>query len=1147
MPDYRETLRKIRTFPSLIKFLRDELDWPISSDDFEELTFEYTPEELGIDTATAAKIQEIKRLRPLTASQPWGIFFVKFEPKRLPVVALRRILSRVVVKQRASANSAERAAWQTDDLLFVSNYGEGQERRISFAHFTQDGQTNDLPVLKVLGWDNLDTPLHLDDVADVLSERLAWPEDEDDAESWRETWRSAFTVRHREVITTSKALAVRLAELARSIRDRIKSALAIETKTGPLTKLMKAFQEALVHDLDPDGFADMYAQTIAYGLLSARIADPERKTADDLAAHMRTNPFLKELMETFLHVGGRRGRAGGPGIDFDELGVSEVVELLDDANMEAVVRDFGDRNPQEDPVIHFYEDFLAAYDKKQKVQRGVFYTPRPVVSYIVRSVDELLRTEFGLEDGLADTTNWGEMAKRHEGLEIPEGVSRDQVFVQILDPATGTGTFLVEVIDVIHKKMVGKWKAQGHGEEKIHALWNDYVPNDLLQRLHGYELLMAPYAIAHLKVGLKLYETGYRFGSGERARIYLTNALEPASDKQLRLDFLPALAHEAQAVNEIKRKHCFTVVIGNPPYSGLSANMSPQAQRLVDAYKIVDGEPLGERKLWLQDDYVKFIRLAQSTLEQGHIGVVGFITNHGYLDNPTFRGMRQSLMGTLPRIRVIDLHGNANKREQPPDGVEDKNVFDIRQGVAILLATRSGATPWISHSELWGSRSEKYAWMMSTSESSVNAARVVAAPPFYLFVPRDSDIGVEYSAGWSVSDIFPTHGVGVVTARDALTIDISEADLWNRVCRFVNLPAEDARTEYRLGRDVQSWRVEWAQEDIRRSGPDRKLIKSISYRPFDHRYIYYTGASSGFVCRPVRQVMQHMLFEPNLALVTTRAVEIGRGFEHAFCVRSLIQHHSVSLKEVNYLLPLWVRSDSSAVDGTLFFQEADRRLNLAPRFLQELAESLALDQTAPTSMPAGIEPEAVFYYIYALLHCPIYRSRYAEFLKTDYPRIPVPGSRELLRNLGRLGGELVAMHLMESPKVNHFITTYTGPKNPEVGRVGWSDGTVWLDAGKTNAREGHRATNPGNIGFKGVPEEVWDFHIGGYQVCHKWLKDRKGRRLSKDDLAHYQRIVVALNETIRLMREIDEVIDQHGGWPDAFQTEGSQVSAAGTS
>lgn len=540
--DHRAMLAKIKRFDQLIAYLRDEMGWPIARDSFEEvdnLFYDFTADELGIDPKTAAKIESIKRLRPLSPCQPWGIFFVKFEPKKLPVVALRRILSQVALKKRASANSAERAAWAADDLLFVSNYGEGDERQISFAHFSRAADGHDLPTLKVLGWDNLDTALHLDAVAEKLTRNLAWPTDDTDAEAWRKDWRAAFTLRHREVVTTSRDLSIRLAELACAIRDRIKTALAIETERGPLTKLMKAFQEALVHDLEANGFADMYAQTIAYGLLSARIADPQKKTADDFAAHMRTNPFLRELMETFLRVGGRRGKAGGPSIDFDELGVSEVVELLDDANLEAVVMDFGDLKPEEDPVIHFYELFLKEYDRHQKISRGVFYTPRPVVSYIVRSVDELLRTEFGLEDGLADATTWSEMARRHKDLTIPEGVPPDQDFVQILDPACGTGTFLVEVIDLIHKTLVAKWKAKGYGEKKIEALWNEYVPKHLLPRLHGYELLMAPYAIAHLKIGLKLYETRYRFEANEPARVLLTNALDAPSDTQIRISALP--------------------------------------------------------------------------------------------------------------------------------------------------------------------------------------------------------------------------------------------------------------------------------------------------------------------------------------------------------------------------------------------------------------------------------------------------------------------------------------------------------------------------------------------------------------------------------------------------------------------------------
>ncbi len=647
--NHRAKLATIKRFDQLIAYLRDEMGWPIARDSFEQvedLFYDFTAEELGIDPKTAAKIQEIKRLRPLSPRQPWGIFFVKFEPKRLPVVALRRILSQVALKKRASANSAERAAWAADDLLFVSNYGEGDERQISFAHFSGAKDGHDLPTLKVLGWDNRDTALHLDAVARELTQHLAWPDDHADADNWRKRWRAAFTLGHREVVTTSKELSIRLAELARNIRDRIKTAIAIETEKGPLTKLMKAFKEALVHDLDADSFADMYAQTVAYGLLSARIADPHKKTADDFAAHMRTNPFLRELMETFLKVGGRRGKAGGPGIDFDELGVSDVVELLDSANMEAVVRDFGDRNRDEDPVMHFYELFLSEYNKRLKVQRGVFYTPQPVVSYIVRSVHELLQTEFGLSDGLADTTTWGEMLQKIPGLTLPpltddpgekRAIASDEPFVQILDLATGTATFLVEVIDVIYRTLESKWKQQRLTDVQLRAAWNDYVLKHLLPRLHGFELMMAPYAIAHMKIGLKLAETGYRFAADERARIYLTNALEPKV-RQLSQTGFDALAHEAAAVNEIKWYKRFTVLIGNPPYSA-SISEPEWLLRRLDDWK----QGLNETKSDLNREEWKFLRLAQHYCITAGIGIVGVIINRDFLDGIVKRRMREHL------------------------------------------------------------------------------------------------------------------------------------------------------------------------------------------------------------------------------------------------------------------------------------------------------------------------------------------------------------------------------------------------------------------------------------------------------------------------------------------------------------------------
>ena len=580
-------LRGIKTFEKLIQYLEEELDWPVSEYSFEDLTFEYSPVELGLKEEEAAKVKTIHQLRPLHYQQPWGIFFIEFEKKRMPVVVLRRILSHLVLKKRAAANRARAAAWHLDDLLFISGFGDetSGQREIAFAHFHQE--TGDLPTLRVLGWDGGDTPLKLDHVAATLKERLSWPSDPSDAEAWREQWSPAFRHRLGHVIRTADALAERLALLARGIRDAAATLMEHESENGPLRRLHKAFQRALIHDLSEADFADTYAQTVTYGLLTAAISRTDmgggRYGTALVAQNVTdmvpiTNPFLREMLQTFLRVGGRQG-----GIDFDELGIQDVVELLrgDETDLPAILRDFGNRTRGEDPVIHFYEHFLAAYDKKLKVQRGIFYTPQPVVSYIVRSVHELLQAEFGLEDGLASTVTWREMAARHPGLRIPDGTDPQSPFVVLLDPATGTATFIVEVIDVIHGTLTARWRQEGLTEAQQRAAWNEYVPQHLLPRLHGYELMMAPYAIAHMKIGLKLYETGFtawgNLRDEDRVRVYLTNALEPASDEDAQLAFAEmtlALAHEAQSVNAIKQGRYFTVIVGNPPYSVSSANNS---------------------------------------------------------------------------------------------------------------------------------------------------------------------------------------------------------------------------------------------------------------------------------------------------------------------------------------------------------------------------------------------------------------------------------------------------------------------------------------------------------------------------------------------------------------------------------------------
>ena len=1094
----REKLRSLKTFPSLVKLLRDELDWPITTDDFDEATFDYTPDELGLDPGTAAKIQEIKRLRPLTANQPWGVFFVKFEPKRLPVVALRRILNRLVVKKRASANSAERRAWEMDDLMFISSFGESDERQISFAHFAPDDDKSALPALKVLGWDNLDTALHLDHVAEMLETRLVWPDDDKDSDSWREAWRSAFTLRHREVVTTSQSLAIRLAELARAIRDRILTILEVETDTGAVTRIMAAFREALIHDLSAADFADMYAQTVAYGLLSARITNPEAGAGSGIDLELPvTNPFLKDLMEEFLHVGGRRAAGGGVGIDFDELGIGEVIGLLDEADMQMVVRDFGDRNPDEDPVIHFYELFLKEYDAEKRVQRGVFYTPRPVVSYIVRSVHELLRTEFGLDDGLADTTTWDEISKRDPDIKIPEGVPPELAFVQVLDPATGTGTFLVEVIDVIYERLNAKWKALGHNEDRIEQLWKEYVPEHLLTRLHGYELLMAPYAIAHLKIGLKLYETGYRFDSEERARIYLTNSLEPPADLSGRLaGIVPALAREALAVNSVKADQTFTVVIGNPPYARASSNRGPFAEDLVEPYK----EPVkSERNIQpLSDDYLKFIGLSQRTLARAGVGIHGMVTNNTYLSGRVTLGVRKVLIDAYATLEVTDLHGSGKVKLLGERGAQDENVFDILQGVGIGVFVMREGDKSARYCELIGVRQQKYAGLLAGSQN-LSHQTIEPKPPYFLLVPSEP-VGEEYEAFHSLEDLFSFKNVSGKPGDDSLLISFSKDEVVPNLERF--------RAEVARGSGEKKL-TEAGTKLARRPaalGFQNSNIVPYAYRPFDTRYTYYDKT---IWTRAVGNLQESLEGSP--VLLTTKIVKDPE-FTHVFVSRLFADVIFLSnTSSVNtYSLP----SKVASLAGQLAVADGSENLETA-RLVGDIDAELSV--------------EDVFGYIYAILHSPIYRNSYFESLKYDFPRIPAISDSELFRSLSERGNDLISLHLLESPFVD-FETSLIGDIPMTVEAVSYSDEKVWLDKARSQ-------------GFGGVPDEAWQFRVGSYQVCHKWLKDRqarggkrprRGRVLNGEDVAHYQMIVAAVGETIRIMGEIDEVIEDRGGWPDAF-------------
>ena len=1092
-------IRAIKDFPSLIRYLRTELGWPVDEEMADDLAFDYTAAELGLDEHSKVKIREIKQLRPLAGNQPWGIFWIDFEPKSLPVLVMRRILNRLVQKQRGQA--ASQKTWNLRDLLFISATGAGSERGISFAHFEHDGEREQL---RTFSWDVRET--HLFYIKNLKLNQLHWPRNPADAEAWRAQWSAAFTVEHRYTVRTAQQLAGEMARIAGEIREAVEALYAAEHSGGPLHQLHLSLKLTLITDLNEADFADMYAQTVAYGLFAARATHQgEFAAANDgveaLIAH--TNPFLRELLGQLMNQ---------KDMDFDGLGVNELVDLLRQVNMEEILMDFGRQKRGEDPVIHFYETFMKQYDPVQKTRRGEFYTPDAAVSFIVRSVDFLLRRDFNCPDGLMSS------------------LSTDGGFAPIvLDPATGTGTFLRYVIMVVYESFCQKHKRLK--KDELRAKWNEYVRESLLPRLYAFELKMSPYTIAHLKLGLALQEAGFEFQEGERLRVFLSNALQPAHEVA-RVD-TPALAHEVERANEVKARVPVTVVIGNPPYAGHSSNASRDHQgdlnfigNLLQDYYKVDGKPLGEKNpKWLQDDYVKFMRFAQWRVNESGAGIVAMITNHGYLDNPTFRGMRQQLMQTFSEIYVLDLHGNSKKKETAPDGSKDENVFDIMQGVAICLLVKKPGTTGLAevfHADLFGLREFKYEWLMAHHShiGSVEWSKLQPQTPFYIFMPQNANTREEYEHGWPVSKIFPLNNLGMNTHRDEFVIDFERDALYKRISDFRNssLSDEAVREKYTLP-DNRDWQLTTARRKLRADKNwEHKFIPCL-YRPFDFRWLFYSQDLLDYP-RPV--INEHMIAGKNISFATTR--QTREPFSVIATDHVCGQHKIATPYDGSNIFPLYTYFTPETTFGTLFQQETITRTpNLAQPFIHSLAKSLEL-QFVPDgvgNLTSTFGPEDVFHYIYAILHSPTYRERYAEFLKIDFPRVPLTGNVALFRQLCGLGAQLVGWHLLE----------VEGHKSKVEGQGQFVGGaSAVVEKGFPKYAAGAVFINP-NSSFTGVREEVWNFHIGGYQVCEKWLKDRRGRQLSAEDVVHYQKIVVALGETIRLMGEVDAVIESAGGWP----------------
>jgi len=871
-------------------------------------------------------------------------------------------------------------------------------------------------------------------------------------------------------IKTARSLAIELAKRTRFLCDEV---IAVEIEEDgtkgqkQIIGVFEAFKKYLIGTLTERQFADLYAQTITYGLFAARTranGEFNRRLAFDYIPN--TIGILRDVFR-FISL-------EEPPKSLQII-VEDIAELLHVTDVKKILHEYYSTGKGKDPIIHFYETFLSTYDPEIRERRGVYYTPEAVVGYIVRSIHSILKTHFGLSDGLASQE------------------------VKLLDPAGGTLTFPAAAIHLAAKEFVKKY-----GEGGLHY----WIKNHILQDFYAFELMMAPYAIGHLKIGFILDELSYNLADDERFKLYLTNTLEMEEIKQISIPGVSSLSEESHLAGKVKKEQPILVILGNPPYSGISSNVNEWTEKLLkedidgcQSYYKVDNEPLGEKNpKWLQDDYVKFLRFAQWKIQKSGFGIVGMITNHGYLDNPTFRGMRQSLMKTFDEIYILDLHGNSLKRETTPDGGKDENVFDIRQGVAIALFVKNKKQKesFVYHADLYGLRQEKYDWLDKNEFLKENYLSVKPQTPYYFFRKYDTETIKKYLDWKKINEIFPLNGVGMTTARDNFVIDFDRFKLENRIRLFKNskFDDEDLHNFFQINKK-KGWNIRKAWEMLQSISDIelKKYILTIAYRPFCYRYIFWHDS---VVWRTVRRVMYHML-KKNIGIMICRQIS-SNNWTHSLISENLVDNSLISnrTKERTYIFPLYLYPDEKKKD--LFnYAQTEKAPNITLLIFEKLSECY-------NKKPI---PEEILYYIYGVFYSNIYRETYTEFLKIDFPRVPFTSDYDLFIKMGKLGKELAALHLLKSSELDSPIAKYQGSgDNDRIEKVIHKEDEQRIYINKEKY-------------FEGVTPEVWNYHIGGYQVLHKYLKDRKNRMM--DDAPRYCRIVTALYKTIEIQKQIDNI------------------------
>ena len=895
-----------------------------------------------------------------------------------------------------------------------------------------------------------------------------------------------FCVYVGQTIRSAQRLAILMAGKARLLENILYQALTSDEDNNANTDLrdqFNTFKSVLIHDLTPSDFADIYAQTLAYGMFAARLHDDTLDTFSRQEAAERipkTNPFLRKL---FSHVAG---------VDIDDrikTTVDNLADVFRATDVAAILKNFGKTTQTQDPIIHFYETFLAEYNPKLRKQRGVWYTPEPVVKFIVRAVDDILKSEFNLLEGIADTSKI-EIEKQTQTLDnrtksgyktVKELVHK----VQILDPATGTGTFLAAIIQhIFHDQF-----------ENMGGMWSSYVEQDLLPRLHGFELLMASYAMAHLKLDMLLTDTGYEPIKPKRLQVYLTNSLEEHNPDTGTL-FAGWLSAEANEANAVKRDAPVMVVMGNPPYSGESANKGDWIMSLMEDYKKEPGgiEKLKERNpKSINDDYVKFMRYGQHFIEKNGEGILAFINPHGFLDNPTFRGMRWQLLNTYDKIFTIDLHGNAKKKETAPDGSKDENVFDIMQGVSINVLVKTGKKKAgelgkVYHFDLYGRRDDKYQFLKDHSLNNIAFAELTNKAPNYFMLKKDFKGEEKYNDYFSLDGAFKDFSMAVATGDDS---------------NIIKFKADEFEFEVF----------------------EKSYVKDISYRTFDKRAIYY---SKEYVERDRYEVMKNFIDRDNLALFSLKRMRKDNPLK-VFLSKAITDKSYISSLDNGYTFPLYLYPDENTQTNLLESKNEDkptRTPNLDHQIVADIAKAIDLTFTNEKEATAGtFAPIDILDYIYAVLHSPTYCETYKEFLKIDFPRVPYPSDADTFWQLVALGGELRQVHLLESPKIAAQIKALNigYPKagdNAVIRKM--TKTSIGFEPDEADSSIGKVWVNDAQY-FTNVPLIAWEFYIGGYQPAQKWLKDRRERTLDHNDIKHYMNIIAALSLTADVMQQIDAI------------------------